>query len=279
MGCRLVPGHRGTRLPLVSRCRGVAERRLLSGLSRVDEPGRRAGQRGQRARGTGFYGASYTESLFLLATVAAFFHARRGEWGAACVWGALAGLTRPNGFVLCIPLALLALRARAGSPRAWLAVAAPLGGLAAFSLYLLAHTGNPLAWLDAHAAWGRSISATDMLRAFPLEFRSGEVLYNRTLGEPLRWLDGGAAILALALVVPLTRRLGWAYGSWIVVNLALAIGSGGLLSVGRVVSTLFPLFIYLGARLTPGQSALAAAVFATLQGFGAALFYTWRPFL
>ena len=118
-----------------------------------------------------------------------------------------------------------------------------------------------------------------MLRAFPLEFRSGEVLYNRTLGEPLRWLDGGAAILALALVVPLTRRLGWAYGSWIVVNLALAIGSGGLLPVGRVVSTLFPLFIYLGARLTPGQSALAATVFATLQGFGAALFHTWRPFL
>ena len=86
-------------------------------------------------------------------------------------------------------------------------------------------------------------------------------------------------ILALALVVPLTRRLGWAYGSWIVVNLALAIGSGGLLSVGRVVSTLFPLFIYLGARLTPGQSGLALAVFATLQGFGAALFYTWRPFI
>ena len=226
-----------------------------------------------------FYGAPYSESLFLLVTVAAFFHARRGEWGAACVWGALAGLTRPNGFVLCIPLALLALQARARSPRAWLAVAAPLGGLAAFSLYLLAHTGNPLAWLDAHAAWGRSISVTDMLFAFPLEFRSGEVLYNRTLGEPLRWLDGAAAILALALVVPLTRRLGWAYGSWVVVNLALAIGSGGLLSVGRVVSTLFPLFIYLGARLTPGQSGPALVVFALLQGLGAALFYTWRPFL
>ena len=60
-----------------------------------------------------FYGAPYWESLFLLVTVAAFFHARRGGWGVACVWGALAGLTRPNGFVLCIPLALLALQARA----------------------------------------------------------------------------------------------------------------------------------------------------------------------
>ena len=226
-----------------------------------------------------FYGAPYSENLFLLATAAAFFHTRRGDWGAACTWGALAGLTRPNGFALCVPLALLALRARARPPRAWLAAAAPLGGLAAFSLYLLVHTGNPLAWLDAHGAWGRSTSVTNMLLAVPLEFRSGEVLYNRTLGEPLRWLDGGAALLALALAVPLTRRLGWAYGSWGVVNLALAIGSGGLLSVGRLVSTLFPLFIYLGARLTPGQSVLAAAVCATLQGFGAVLFYTWRPFL
>ena len=226
-----------------------------------------------------FYGAPYSESLFLLATVAAFFHVRRGEWAVTCAWGALAGLTRPNGFVLCVPLALLALGGRARSPRAWLAVAAPLGGLAAFSLYLLAYTGNPLAWLDAHAAWGRSAADLDMLLAFPLEFRSGETLYNRTVGDPLLWLDGGAAILALALVVPVTRRLGWAYGSWVVANLALAIGSGGLLSVGRVVSTLFPLFVYLGVRLTPGQSALAVAVFASLQGMGAALFYTWRPFI
>ena len=227
-----------------------------------------------------FYGAPYSESLFLLATVAAFFHGRRGEWAAACAWGALAGLTRPNGFALCVPLALLAFEARARSPRAWLAVAAPLGGLAAFSLYLLAHTGNPLAWLDAHAAWGRSTGDMDMLLAFPLEFRSGgETLYNSTLGEPLRWLDGGAAILALALAVPLARRLGWAYGSWVVVNLALAMGSGGLLSVGRVVSTLFPLFLYLGERLTPGQSVLVSVGFASLQGLGAALFYTWRPFI
>ena len=226
-----------------------------------------------------FYGAPYSENLFLLASVAAFFHGRRGDWGVACAWGALAGLTRPNGFALCVPLALLALQARARSPRAWLAAAAPIGGLAAFSLYLLVHTGNPLAWFEAHAAWGRSTGDMDMLLAIPLEFRSGESLYNRTLGQPLRWLDGGAALLALVLAVPLTRRFGWAYGSWIVVNLALAIGSGGLLSVGRVVSTLFPLFIYLGARLTAGQAVLAGAVFATLQGFGAVLFYTWRPFI
>ena len=141
-----------------------------------------------------FYGAPYSENLFLLATVAAFFHGRRGEWAAACAWGALAGLTRPNGFALRVPLALLALQARARSPRAWLAVAAPLGGLAAFSLYLLAQPGNPFAWLEAHAAWGRSTGDMDMLLAVPPEFRSGVTRRN-----PVQQDAGRAVTLARRL--------------------------------------------------------------------------------
>ena len=226
-----------------------------------------------------FYGAPYSESLFLLATVAAFFHARRGEWGVACVWGALAGLTRPNGFVpasrlRCWPSGLGPARRAPGWRLRRRAADWPRSRCTCWPIPAIRSPGS------TPKPPGGAPSAT-WTCCLPSPWSSGpeKSLYNGTLGEPLRWLDGGAAILALALVVPLTRRLGWAYGSWIVVNLALAIGSGGLLSVGRVVSTLFPLFIYLGARLRPGQSVLAAAEFATLQGFGVALFYTWRPFI
>ena len=38
-----------------------------------------------------FYGALYTESLFLLTAVGAFYHFRRREWWAAAAWGPLAG--------------------------------------------------------------------------------------------------------------------------------------------------------------------------------------------
>src|SRR5439155_13599742 len=55
-----------------------------------------------------FFGAIYTESLFLLGAAGAFYHFRRGEWWRSGAWGVLVGLTRPNGFLLGVPLAILA---------------------------------------------------------------------------------------------------------------------------------------------------------------------------
>jgi hypothetical protein len=54
-----------------------------------------------------FYGAPYTEGLFLLASVAAFYACTHARWGAVLGWGLLAGLTRPNGVLLAPALALL----------------------------------------------------------------------------------------------------------------------------------------------------------------------------
>src|SRR5439155_19099401 len=56
-----------------------------------------------------FFGAIYTESLFLLGAAGAFYHFRRGEWLQAGAWGLLVGLTRPNGFFLSVPLVIIAL--------------------------------------------------------------------------------------------------------------------------------------------------------------------------
>ena len=173
---------------------------------------------------------------------------------------------------------MLASQAGSSSRRTWLAAAAPIVGVMAFSLYLLVHTGHPFAWVESQLAWGRSPGPVAALLGIPSELVLQSADPKWTLREPVRYLDAGAAILALALAWPLARRLGWAYGSWVVVNLVVALGSGGLLSIGRIVSTLFPLFIYLGARLTPGQSVALATGFASLQGLGATLFYTWRPF-
>src|SRR6187397_1571759 len=55
-----------------------------------------------------FFGAIYTESLYLLGATAAFYHFRRRELWRAGVWGLLVGLTRPNGAFLSIPLAFIA---------------------------------------------------------------------------------------------------------------------------------------------------------------------------
>ena len=51
-----------------------------------------------------FFLAVYTESLFLLFAVVAFYYARKGNWLAASVAGFLAALTKQLGLLLLLPL-------------------------------------------------------------------------------------------------------------------------------------------------------------------------------
>src|SRR3954471_3841958 len=104
-----------------------------------------------------FFSAVYTESLFLLLTVGAFYAMRRGRLGWVAVCGLLAGVTRPNGFWLVLPLACLALwprRQDAGGAAlpapphlfAALGVAClPVLGVLIFSSYLQVQFGDALA--------------------------------------------------------------------------------------------------------------------------------------
>ena len=52
-----------------------------------------------------FFTTLYTESLFLMTSVAAFYYARRSRWALAGIWGLLASLTRVTGLLLLLPLA------------------------------------------------------------------------------------------------------------------------------------------------------------------------------
>jgi len=80
----------------------------------------------------------------------------------------------------------------------------------------------------------------------------------------------------VAMAWPVWRRLGAAWAIFVLANLLAPLSAGGLLSLGRLTSTLFPLFLALAAVL-PSRGAVAiGAGFALLQGLCAALFYTWR---
>jgi hypothetical protein len=117
---------------------------------------------------TSFYFASvYTESLFLLLTVAAFWASRRGRWAVAGAAGILASLTRLNGFLVAIPIAWYGWRSwrersrtgERGRVSAWapaaLAAAATLAGAAVFPAFLGARFGDPLLYVHSKAAgWG-----------------------------------------------------------------------------------------------------------------------------
>ena len=52
-----------------------------------------------------FFSAAYTESLYLLIVVAACYYAERRQFARSAGAGFLAGLVRPNGLLLSIPIA------------------------------------------------------------------------------------------------------------------------------------------------------------------------------
>jgi len=86
-----------------------------------------------------------------------------------------------------------------------------------------------------------------------------------------------AVLLALGAVWPVYRRFGLPYAVFILVNVLAPMSAGGLLSMGRVTSILFPVFLWMAAAVPPRQRAAWIALFAMLQGLVAMMFFTWRP--
>jgi hypothetical protein len=103
-------------------------------------------------------------------------------------------------------------------------------------------------------------------------------LFGYARSQPIDALNFVAAIGALAAIWPVTKRFGIAYGAFMVVNLVPPLAAGGMLSIGRVTATLFPVFIWLASVIPARQRAAWLTLFAMLQGWGAALFFTWREF-
>jgi hypothetical protein len=228
-----------------------------------------------------FYNAAYTEGLFLLATVAACYHFERDQLGRAAAWGLLAGLTRPNGCFLSIALALLALRDSrtldARLMRRLLAASAPGLGLVAYSTYIYFLTGHPLQWAANHAAYGRVYRGLGDLILDRIRYVQTNGLYDYLTTLALDWINGVPILFAVAAVWPVYRLLGAAYAAMITINVAVPVLIGGVLSMGRVTVTLFPLFIWLAVAIPPAMRIAWLVAFAMAQALLAIAFFTWRP--
>jgi len=228
-----------------------------------------------------FYSVVYTESLFLFLTVGAFYAMRRRYLLLAALAAFAAGLTRPNGFWLAVPLLWLATRGAEGrggrggrDVPAILAALAPLAGVAIFSAYLSARFGDALAWMHGQAAWGMPLlgrgPAPDPVRtAEDLRLKASEVIVYAG--------DIAAFFLAATAILPVARRVGAAYGLWIAINIFPPVAAHLFISLGRFTSVLFPLFFWLALVVPRRRVAWLAGVFAVCQAILAVCFFLWRP--
>ena len=220
-----------------------------------------------------FFGAPYTESLFLLLALGAFYAARTEHWAAAGLLGAAASATRVPGVALAIPLALLYLCGPRGGPndaveragRRWYAPRYPvradalwLGliplGLVAYGIHLEIVRGDALAWLQAQSGHpNRQLT-------FPLQTLWEGVHAGlsgaKRIATGSRVSDGvvnvlNVTFLAFALVaaVGVFRRLPAAYGAYVVAMLVPPLASPNpgapLLSMPRFIAVLFPIVMWL----------------------------------
>ncbi len=229
-----------------------------------------------------FYGALYAESLFLLGCAGALLEIRKDRLLRAAAWGLLVGLTRPNGFLLAVTLAALVgsslIRTRSAHWTRYGKLAsvlmAPVAGMLVYSAYMAQLTGNPFQWSAQHAAWGRTFTV-------PFVDAAGLIAYHGVGGylarAPYDALNAAAVVAALVLIIPIWRAFGVPYVLFICVNLVPPLFRGGVMSMGRLSATLFPLFLLMALKLDSRGALWFTVGFSALQAFLAVLFYTWRP--
>jgi mannosyltransferase PIG-V len=242
-----------------------------------------------------FLGAVYSESLYLLLCVAAYLSAERGRFAVAGLAAGLAILTRPSGVMLLPALAVLAGRAPARTRAVGgVALALPIG--AVWPLWLWDVFGHPLEFLGAEKhAWHRHLSPAGPFGGLWHGLVAGwnaVVQYvaggNRFPGADDALQAAGlnlealaATVFALVLGVVAWRRLGAAYGLFVLASVALPLSSPSttipLLSMPRFVLGVFPVFIALGTAVTrPRTNAIVLAVFGILLGLDLARWVEWQ---
>jgi hypothetical protein len=246
-----------------------------------------------------FLQAVYSESLYLLLTLAAFVLAERSRFLAAGAVTGLALLTRPTAAALLPALALLAWRER-DRVRALASLAiAPLI-FAAYPLYLWQAEGDAWAFLHAQRLWSRHLSPAgpfggiwDGLRAgwAGLEqLASGSHTHRYWApvqdADPIRVATLNLETLAflvlfVALAVIAWRRFGAPYGLFAALSLAIPLSVPSerwpLLSLPRFGLTIFPLFLALaslGGR--PRVHTAIVAVSSLLLGVSVAQWALWQ---
>ncbi|OYO11739.1 hypothetical protein CGZ94_15120 [Enemella evansiae] len=213
--------------------------------------------------------AVLTESLFLALVLAAFVLAEKRRWGWAILACVGFALTRSSGFVLALPLGLIALRQGGYSFIRWEswknylkaapAVLAPILAWAGFLLYCRWMTGDLLAYSHLqYAGWG-------VVAEPPTDF--WQPLLTGQFGRPM--VKMLSVLLIGALLISGVRLLPLAYQvtGWLLLLIPLMIGEKWQQSIWRYAVEIFPLAWVLTHWLrTPGSRLAGIATSSALQG-------------
>jgi hypothetical protein len=254
-----------------------------------------------------FLSAVYSEALYLLLTVGAFYAGRLGRWKWAGLLGGLAAGTRNGGVLMLLPLLILYLygpradrkpdylakglwvRYRPEPDIMWLGLL-PIG-LAAYLIFLALTNVDPFAPFLHQQHWGRSfiplggvpLGIWSALRAFAAAVPGldpGLAHHISFAGGSRRIVELAFFILALALLWLCWKRLPLAYTVWAAAGIVMAASvpssSDPLKSFPRFTLVLLPLWIALALWATERKRVrLIVSISAPLVVVWTAAFVSW----
>ena len=243
-----------------------------------------------------FLQAVYSESVFLLAALAAFLAAERGQFARAGLWAGASLLARPTGIAVLLGIAVLAARHPARL-RALSSTLLALPVFALFPLWLWIETGHPLSFLHVEHLWHRRPATLGPLGGIVEAAHAAWAgVLQLSVGSNTHWYwvrvspDRAAAInlestlffvLFVVLGVVAWRRLGPAYGLMalvaVVAPTAAPTHAYPLLSMPRFGLVAFPAFIALALLCrTPRVERAVVGASTVLLGVATVQWALWQ---
>jgi len=267
----VLAGHREIALLLVANGSALVFSVLLCRLARSETGDPRLARRavwiGALAPPALTLVLGYAEATLMMLAAGAFLALRGRRWGWAMTAGLLAGLCRPVGALLVAPAAIEAARGWRSAPtcdRAARAasIVAPIAGTGAYLAWVGVRFGD--AFLPLRLQEQRSLRGKLMSPVSSLAHAAGDLLGGERFGSGLHFVW---ALVFLAVLVVIARRLPASYSVYAGLTLLSALSARNLDSLERYALSAFP--FVLGAAILTGREDVELPVLV-LAGAGLA---------
>jgi len=197
-----------------------------------------------------FFGALYSESLFLFLSLLAFFFARKKKWIAAGITGALLSATRPVGVAMWPVLLYEYFKENKNKLNIKILplFLAPLG-LISYAIYNFYKWGNPFYFIAAQGNFQNNRTVDSIVLLPQTLFRYAKILFT-VKPEIYEWWVAlfELCFFAFALIlfyVAWKKKIRISYLIFGILCFLVPVSSGTFSGLPRYVAVIFPIFIAL----------------------------------
>lgn len=199
-----------------------------------------------------FFASIYSEGLFLLLVLCAFYFIRRKQTSISSLFGFLAAITRLIGIAI-LPAIIYEIFEQEKRIKKWLTSILPLlivlSGLVGYAYFNWVKAGDALSFIKAHGNIGTSRSVENIVLIPQTLFRYIKILLNLPYSQYEWWialLELATFVFVVALLfVAWKKKIRTSYLIFSLFAFLIPVSSGTFTGLPRYVLVLFPIFIAL----------------------------------